>query len=147
WGKQIDRAPDLRRTLLPSLFLMALSPLPYIFSAGFVRVVGPIEYFVNGFAWSGFQLSIMTLFYQRAPAARSAQYWSVYSAACGLSGALCTFIGGQLAVLLAGYGGFRALWLIAAAARISVLLAAGRLLWPQTAAKNCIPRSPLSTAP
>jgi hypothetical protein len=48
-------------------------------------------------------------------------YFSLYMAATGLTGAACTFLGGHLSVWLAPWGGFRALWVVGVALRLSVV--------------------------
>lgn len=137
WGKLIDRIADPKFILRVTGLMFAISPLPYILtSTRILSWVGPIEYFINGFAHSGYMLTLITILYRFAPKTpldssgripdggidMSAVYFSVYTAAVGLAGALCTFLGGMLAELLTPWGGFRALWIIAACVRAAVVL-------------------------
>lgn len=137
WGKRIDywQRGDTSRLGKPfwvAAHLICLSPIFYVAaSPGWVARIGPIDYLTNGMAWAGYTLLLTTLLLKACPRDRSAFYFSVNAAASGLGGALGTFLGGQLAVLLQPWGGFRALWWVAVATRLSVLWGMYRLLMPE----------------
>lgn len=129
WGKQIDRAWGARNSLWITGHIVALSPILYAFlSASAVRWVAPIEHFLNGLAWSGYLLATTALLFRSCPAEKSAAWFSIYAAGCGLAGAICTMLGGHLAQVLAPVGGFRALFVIATMMRLGVLWGLYRLV-------------------
>jgi len=129
WGRRIDRLGDPRSMLWVLGHLIALAPLWYLVpSAEWIRWIAPVEYLTNGIWWSGYVLAMTALLFEACPKEGSARYFSVFTAASGLSGALCSFLGGNLAHWLAPWGGFRALWVIATLARLAVLWGAFRLL-------------------
>jgi hypothetical protein len=72
--------------------------------------------------YSGFVIAQMKLLLKSGTHGPSSSYFSTYAAFCGLSGALCAFLGGQLANLLELHGGFRALWVIGSLARLGAVL-------------------------
>lgn len=131
WGKRIDGSGNPRRTLLLTGHIMALSPLLYLVpSQSWVRTVAPFEFLVNGMAWSGYMLAMTTMMFAICPKRRNAAYFALFAAAGGLAGAAATLAGGQIAQMLSQWGGFRALWMIAAVARLGVLWTVFRLLKP-----------------
>lgn len=118
WGRQIDQGAGPERVLWCAATFYVFSPLPYLSrSAEFLRWVGPLEYFINGFAFAGYTLGLTTLIMRVAPAGRNSVHFSIYTAACGLASALGAILGGKLAVWLAPWGGFRALWVVTSLAR------------------------------
>ncbi len=123
WGKKIDRTGSPQNTLFVSSLLVACSPLLYFFvsSPQWVCILAPFEFFMNGIAWAGFYLSIMTLLLQRVPEEKTTLAFSLFAGASGLSSGCLTFLGGKLAQELAPYGGFRVLWLIGSLLRFVVL--------------------------
>jgi MFS family permease len=122
WGKLVDRRGDSRQTLRLTGTLVALSPLFYFSTFGmgarWVELIAPFDYFSNGIIWVGYQLAMTTLLFRSVPNRRAAYCFSLYSAACGVSGAACSLIGGRLALWLAPWGGFQALWVIATTLRL-----------------------------
>ena len=84
-----------------------------------MSAIGPVEYFFNGVGWAGFQLALIALLFKSIPPQRTAMCFSLYAAIAGLSGAVCTILGGRLALWLAPVGGFRALWLVTSIVRMS----------------------------
>jgi len=129
WGKKLDRSQNPISIIWWMGHLVALSPLPYLFSsADTIRWIAPVEYFFNGMAWTGYWLAMTSLLFRSCPEGKNAAYFSVYTAACGVAGAFGTFVGGNLAQALTQYGGFRALWAIAAIARLTVLWSLHRRL-------------------
>ena len=123
WGKKLDRSGDPRKLLFVSGLLIAFSPLPYVFrSAEVIRAIAPIEYFTNGIAWSGFTLGMNALLFRITPRGQNRVYFSLYSAAIGVSGAAFALLGGVLAPALGAWGGFRALWVVASLVRGSVVI-------------------------
>lgn len=125
WGKRIDRLGDPRSVLRIALYMIAASPLFYLMSQGSMRKwiywIAPFDYLTNGMAWSAYVLSSTLLLLQSCPKDSGPIYFSMSSAGAGLAGALGVFLGGRLAVLLAPYGGFRALWVVASLCRFSVV--------------------------
>jgi MFS family permease len=123
WGSLTDRAKFIPNILRWTGMAMVISPLFYLsLNSDLIRVIGPIEYFFNGVIYSGFVLAQMKLLLKSGTHGPSSSYFSTYAAFCGLSGALCAFLGGQLASLLEFQGGFRALWVIGSLARLSAVL-------------------------
>ncbi len=123
WGRKLDRLGDPRQILAISGAMMAFSPLPYLFpSAEVIRAIAPLEYFINGIAWSGFTLGMTAILYRVSPRGQNRLYFSLYSAAVGISGASCALLGGGLAQLLVPWGGFRALWGLASVLRFVVVI-------------------------
>jgi hypothetical protein len=122
WGKMVDQSADLRSILCTTGFILAMMPLVYVFApAALVRWYAPFDYFIYGLVWSGFNLANTALLFRASPPNNGVAYFSVYAAFCGISGAVCTFLGGNLAAHLSSHGGFRALWLIATLFRLIVL--------------------------
>ena len=125
WGKRVDRMGSPIRVVFFCAALWALSPLPYaIPSVEWVRRLGPLEFFINGIAWSGYQIgmtSILTRVVPRESNLRAANYFSVYTFCLGVAGAIATLLGGKLAALLEPYGGFRTLWVLGSIVRFGVL--------------------------
>lgn len=119
WGKYIDRTQNLGRILWLTGSLIALSPLPYAFaSAEVIRWIAPFEYFMNGGVWSGYSIALTALVFAACPDGRSAVYFSLYSAAIGIAGAVANLLGARLVEWLAPWGGFRALWVVASVVRM-----------------------------
>jgi hypothetical protein len=124
WGRKLDETGDPLPVLRLCGFFVGLSPLFYLSkSAQWITFIAPLDYFTNGLVWSGYLLGTTALLFEATPEGRNATYFSVYAAASGLAGALGVFVGGQLAVRLEPWGGFRALWVVAAALRVSVVWA------------------------
>lgn len=141
WGRRIDRADPARSVLLAAAPI-CLSPLFYVISdAALLRRIAPLEYFLNGASWAGYLVGMIALLFRVVPRGRNAAYFSLSTAMSGLSGAAGSLLGGALAEALAGYGGFRALWVIAAAARGLCVLALYSLLFSPAPAwnENCNP--------
>lgn len=131
WGRQIDRARDAGPLLRRATLAMSFSPILYLFpSAQVIRFIAPIDFLTNGLVWSGYTLCMTTLLMARSPRQKNVAYFSLYVATSGLAGALGTWIGGFLAAHLAGYGGFRALFVIAAVCRATTVLTLGRRIRP-----------------
>jgi len=129
WGRMVDRSGNPGRAIFLGGIMMACSPLLYIIpSAKVVMTLGLAEAFMSGVAWAGYNLAMTTLIFKTCPKGRNAAYFGVYAACSGIAGAACIFIGGALAKGLVAYGGFRALWLVASAARFAVILTLGRAL-------------------
>ena len=121
-GRQIDRPDGVRRIFRVSVYLIAFSPLPYLVaSAAWVKTIAPIEFLINGGAWSGFSLGLVALLFKACPPRRNVVYFAVFAAASGLAGAAASFLGGALAGWLYPWGGFRALWFVAMATRLTVI--------------------------
>jgi len=125
WGKKVDQSRNLPDILWTTGHVVAFTPLLYFFfnQKGLIQTIAPIEYFLSGLAWSGFALAQTKLLFQLSPPNEGATYFSVYAVVCGLSGAICTFLGGQIAQFFAPWGGFRVLWLLGSVARLGVLRA------------------------
>ncbi|MCM2277893.1 MAG: MFS transporter [Oligoflexia bacterium] len=124
WGRKIDRSRDPSRVLRITASWMAVAPLLYVFAGrGLLAWAGPLEYFVSGVAFSGYVLGLANVLFAVVPRERNAAYFSVFTAGCGIAGALAALLGGRLAVWLEPVGGFRALWGTAVLVRLAVLVA------------------------
>jgi hypothetical protein len=122
WGSRVDRPRATTEVLWWTGHAVALSPLLYCLGgAAYVLRIAPFDYLTNGIVWAGFTLAQTKWLLRSCPRGRGAAYFSVYAAAGGLSGAVCTFLGGHLAGWLAPWGGFRALFLLTTLTRLSVL--------------------------
>jgi hypothetical protein len=123
WGRKVDRCRTPFEILWYAGHLIAFSPLVYVFikEPGVVQAIAPFEYFGYGLAWSGFLLAQTKLLFKLSPKTDCAPYFSTYAAVCGISGAVCTFLGGQLAQAFAPWGGFRILWVFGCLARLTIL--------------------------
>lgn len=120
WGRLVDRRGGAIPALWLCCHLISVSPLPYVVrSAEWVKWVAPAEFFVNGLAWSGFQLAVTTLLLRASPAGASAAHFSIYAFLAGLTGAAGSLLGGWLSVALAPWGGFPALWVVASVVRLA----------------------------
>jgi MFS family permease len=89
-----------------------------------VQKIAPIEYFIYGLAWSGFMLAQTKLLLKMSPNNSSnecAAYFSIYATVSGISGAIFTFLGGQLVQQLSESGGFKILWILGFVTRIAIL--------------------------
>gem|GEM_PF-2203678 len=131
WGRRMDRTQDPVPVITVGCVLILLSPLPYVLpSADIIRWFAPVEYAINGAAWAAYQIGMTFLLFKSTSGSprESAIEFSLYTAASGLSGALCALLGGQLAELLVPWGGFRALWVLGSVARALVLLVGLRWL-------------------
>ncbi|MEK6706183.1 MAG: MFS transporter [Bdellovibrionota bacterium] len=123
WGKYLDRFIEPSRAVWLVGSIIAVSPLPYVIpSASIIQMIAPVEFFFNGMAWAGFGLLMTKLIFNVCPKKENTAYFSLIAAANGLSGALCSMIGGNIAQWLTPWGGFRILWVIAAVARFGVLV-------------------------
>jgi MFS-type transporter involved in bile tolerance (Atg22 family) len=132
-GHAVDRVTGVNWLLWLGCGLISLSPLPYaFFGRDFLFYFGPFEYFVNGVGWMLFNLSMMKLLYQVIPEGNATRFFSVYAASVGAACALGTSLGGLLADQLISWGGFRALWVIAAFARATMSIYGYTLLRPTT---------------
>ncbi|MGK5086770.1 MFS transporter [Bdellovibrionota bacterium FG-2] len=130
WGKRIDRSKDPRGVMFVCCHLIAISPVFYLVgSADLIKIIAPIEYFINGMAWSGFNLAIMTLLFQRSSGRNTPFYFSIHVATSGVLGALGNFLGGNLSVVLHAYGGFRACFALGTVLRFAVVYGSIPLLW------------------
>ena len=129
WGKRWDlafsgngRSP--RQLLRFTGSILALSPLPYVIQqAEILRWIGPIEYFVNGLIWAGFQVGLSTILFRSAgksDPARATLLFSVMTAAQGVTGALAAWLGSELSQVLAPWGGFQALWVVGTLVRLVI---------------------------
>jgi hypothetical protein len=87
-----------------------------------VKLIAPVEYLCSGLAWAGFLLAQTKILLRLSPERDSAAYFSVYATLCGLSGAVFTFLGGQVVQVLVGYGEFRMFWLLSTVVRVFALL-------------------------
>jgi hypothetical protein len=130
WGKWMDRKRDrLGAGFWVATHMICLSPIYYVVPGlAWATRVGPIDYFTNGIAWAGYSLFLTTRLMSVCPRGKSAYYFSVNSAASGLSGVLGNLLGAQLAIALQPWGGFRALWVVTTASRLAVLWGLHRLL-------------------
>jgi hypothetical protein len=115
--------------------LVALSPLYYVTSSSsFVSLIAPFDYFANGIIWCGYWLGLTTLLYRSIPANTGvALCFSIYTAAAGFCGAVGSILGGKLAVWLAPWGGFKALWVVSSALRFAVAWGLYELVSPSRA--------------
>ncbi len=124
WGQALDRSAERARPVMRAMgTLVAISPLYYVVqSRAFVHAIAPWDYLANGAIWVGYWLALTMLLYRSIPAgAGTALCFSIYTAAAGLCGALGSLTGGALADRLAPWGGFRALFVVSALARLAVL--------------------------
>ncbi len=130
WGKRIDHSKDPRGVMFFCSHLISISPLFYLMgSAALVKFIAPFEYFINGIAWSGFNLAIMTLLFQKSSGRNPPFYFSIHVATSGVLGALGNFLGGNLSVVLHEYGGFRACFLLGTILRFAAVYFSIPLLW------------------
>jgi hypothetical protein len=142
WGRYLDQeGRHPRRTMRWMGSLVALSPLYYLSSSSAViSTIAPFDYLTNGAIWAGYWLGLTTLLYRSIPAGHSvALCFSIYTAAAGLCGAAGSLLGGKLAVWLAPWGGFRALWVVSSALRFTVLWGLYRLVAPSRMAQPVVP--------
>ncbi|MEO5970186.1 MAG: MFS transporter [Bdellovibrionia bacterium] len=122
WGRRIDKTGVPFEVLRITSFAIAVAPLVYLIkSPEIIKIVAPIEYLFSGLAWSGFLLAQTKILLRLSPMGDSAAYFSVYATLCGLSGAIFTFLGGQLVEFLIARGEFRSFWLIAAVMRLLMM--------------------------
>jgi hypothetical protein len=139
WGRYLDReGRHPRKTMRSMGSLVALSPLFYLVSSPeWVRFIAPFDYFTNGIVWCGYWLGLTTLLYRAIPANSGvALCFSIYTAAAGLCGVAGSLLGGKLAVWLAPWGGFKALWVVSSLARFAVLWGLFRLVAPHRLARG-----------
>ncbi len=123
WGKKIDRAHSLTSIIRGCALKLSFSPLLYlILDARTILWVAPLEYFMNGMAWSGFILALTTTLFRHCPKSHSPQYFSLYSASIGLSSAIGILLGGSLVHLFHDSFGFSALWITAGALRFGTAI-------------------------
>lgn len=136
WGRRIDRTQAPAKVAWLTALWMALAPLLYAFSGRqAVAVIGPFEYFLSGAAFSGYSLALSNMLFKVVPKERNMAYFSVFTAGCGLAGAIAAVLGGRLAVWFEPVGGFRALWFFATIARLSALCFFLRPLLPERPAR------------
>ena len=134
WGKYLDQDPRrLERVVMICGVLIVLSPLPYIFlSAEVLRWFAPLEYFVNGAAWAGLNLAVISTAFRWIPAAQSAAFFSVYTAVLGATGAIFASLGARWLKWSSGDSAFESLWVLGSAVRgvtlILVLTLSNRVL-------------------
>jgi hypothetical protein len=122
WGKSADGKRRLGMPFWGALHLIALSPAFYIFASPEMALrIGPIDYFTNGIFWAGYNLVFTTLLLEACPPTRCGTYYSVYAACNGLAGAIGSLVGGQLALILIPFGGFKALWVVTTVLRLGVI--------------------------
>jgi hypothetical protein len=122
WGKRIDRTGLPYEVLWYTSLAIALAPLLFLFrSSEVIKIIAPLEYLFSGLVWSGFLLAQTKILLRLSPKGNSAVYFSVYATLCGLSGAIFTFLGGQLVQFLMNRGEFRLFWLFGSALRLFVL--------------------------
>jgi len=121
WARHAGRAASLPKILRNSGIYVAAAPLFYALPTAALFVIAPLEYFVNGLAWSGYTIAMTTLLFRSCPPKQCASYFALYAATCGLSGAMGTLLGGKIAFWLAPWGGFRALWILGSTARFGIL--------------------------
>jgi Na+/melibiose symporter-like transporter len=127
WGKRIDVTKSPKRVLWICAHYVSFAPIPYFLATqSGLRWVGPIEYFLNGFATTGYTIAMSTLLFEACPRKKNALYFCVNSAISGLIAATTSFVGGKLAVLLLPFGGFKLLWILTSFCRFAVL----RFLYP-----------------
>jgi hypothetical protein len=130
WGRRIDRVGGSRTAFRFAVNLIALSPLFYVFSGALaVTRIAPLEYFTNGMAWAGYTLVYTKLLLERSPRGKCASYFVVGAVATALASAIGNLMGGQIALWLQPWGGFRALFLVAAVARFGVVWGLGHLMF------------------
>ena len=123
WGKKIDRASSPLGTLFWASLLVSFSPLFYaVFGdQAVVKSFAPFEFFINGVGWGGFYLSLIALLFRVVPEEKTTIAFSLFSCVIGLSSALFTFLGGELAHALSQVGGFRVLWALGGGLRFLVI--------------------------
>jgi hypothetical protein len=126
WGRYLDRHPlALKRVVAICGGLIVLSPLPYIvLGADVLRVLAPFEYALNGAAWSGLNLVILSSAFRWIPAKLNAPFFSLYTVILGLMGAASAALGGWIVEHFADAGGFRLLWGVGSGVRAMVLASA-----------------------
>jgi hypothetical protein len=131
WGRRIDRVGGWRLSFLVTGSMLAVSPLFYVFTGGeTIRLIGPCEYFVNGLFWAGYMLIYTKLQLERAPSGnREAIFaFALAAALAAVGSAAGNLIGAQLALVLAPWGGFRALFFIAGLLRLGAVWGVGQLV-------------------
>jgi hypothetical protein len=122
WGRRIDKTGLPFEVLRITSLAIALAPLVYLIkSPEIIKIIAPLEYLFSGLAWSGFLLAQTKILLRLSPIGDSAAYFSVYATLCGLSGAIFTFLGGQLVQVLVARGEFRLFWLIATVMRLLMM--------------------------
>ena len=130
WGRRVDRVGGSRPAFRLTTNFIALSPLFYVFSsAATVSRIAPFDYFMNGMAWAGYILVYTKLQLERSPRGKCASYFAVGAVATAIASAFGNLLGGQIALWLQPYGGFRALFLIATFARFGVVWGLGHLVF------------------
>jgi hypothetical protein len=131
WGKRWDLAFAGRHRPPSQLFMfcgamIAFSPLPYVIrDPALLHWIGPPEYFINGLAWAGFSVGLNTLLFRAIPnrdAGLTALLFSALTALQGVAGAAAAALGSKIALWLAPWGGFRALWVVSTSFRLLVAL-------------------------
>ncbi|MBU6375000.1 MAG: hypothetical protein KGQ59_03305 [Bdellovibrionales bacterium] len=132
WGRQLDLNGGLAFRVLGKplsvlklgTILMSLSPLPYIISnPPVIQWVGPAEYFINGVASAAYAIALNTLIFQRTRgnAFMSMTLFSAITAIQGILGASTALLGSKILDSFSSTG-FQALWVIAAASRLGVVV-------------------------
>jgi hypothetical protein len=131
WGRRWDRTfagrgPKPASMLRFTGILLALSPLPYVVNdPAWLHWIGPPEYFINGVFFAGFQIGISTILFKAVGKQDSGQatvLFSLLAASQGVTSAAAAWLGSKLALWLAPWGGFRALWVVGTAFRLSVAI-------------------------
>jgi hypothetical protein len=132
WGRRMDAHGGVAfhlagrpvSILRLGTILMALSPLPYVIAnPAVLRWIGPVEYFINGVAWAGYTIALNTIIFQRtrSSAFMSMVLFSSLTALQGILGAGASWLGSGIIGSVA-QGGFATLWVVAAGARLLIVL-------------------------
>ncbi len=125
WGRRTDRRQGKDshfEVLWWTGHLISFSPILYLSrDPAVIRLIAPFEYLISGMAACGFGLAQTKLLLRTSRSGLGAAQFSVYAAACGMTGAVCAFTGGHLARALESFGGFPALWVVSSVCRFGVL--------------------------
>jgi MFS family permease len=119
WGRFIDRY-GARAVLLLAAVLVALVPLPWLWTRGVAMVV--VAQALSGLSWGGHEVSQFSLLLESSPNRSRLHVFAMMSVLTGVAQLVGSLLGGWL--LVAVDRNFAILFVVSAACRLPVALAA-----------------------
>lgn len=131
WGRLVDRH-GARAVFLLAVVLVALVPLPWLWTHGVVMVM--VAQAMSGLSWGGHELAQFSLLLESSPTRSRLHVFAMMSALTGIAQLLGSLLGGWL--LMAVDRRFAVLFVVSAGLRLAVGLSAPPMIPSQIGARH-----------
>ena len=123
WGHLVDRY-GARSVFLLAVVLVAIVPLPWLWTHGVVMVV--VAQALSGLSWGGHELSQFSLLLESSPTRSRLHVFATMSVLNGTAQLIGSLLGGWLLIAVDRH--FAVLFVVSAASRLAVGLSAPRMI-------------------